>query len=131
MKLVIVESPSKSKKIWGILKRLYPKEVFQVSATVGHFMDLPKKKMGIDFKTWTPELVMHGKKEKDIAKRLLKDAETATEIYIATDPDREGDGIAACVQELLQENQVLVPIYRAAWTEITSKAIKKAINNPS
>lgn len=130
MKLVIVESPSKSKKIYGILKHLYPKEKFQVTATVGHFRDLPKKKMGIDFKTWTPELVEHGKKEKDVAKKLVSEASKATAVYLATDPDREGDGIAACVKELLEENQVSVPIYRTAWTEITSKAIKKAIDNP-
>jgi DNA topoisomerase-1 len=127
MKLVIVESPSKAKKIWGILKNLYPNETWKVTATVGHFMDLPRSKMGIDFKTWTPDIVVQ---EKKVAKKLLKDAEKATEIYIATDPDREGDGIAACVQEHLQKNQVLVPIHRAAWNEITSKAIKAAIDNP-
>lgn len=88
MKLVIVESPSKSKKIYGILKHLYPKEKFQVTATVGHFRDLPRKKMGIDFDTWTPQLVEHGKKEKDIAKKLVKEAEGATAVYIATEIGR-------------------------------------------
>src|SRR5579883_1998184 len=90
--LVIVESPAKAKTIGKYLGRGY-----RVRATVGHIMDLPEKKLGIDVdKGFTPELVPIPGKEKTIAE-LKSAAKDSREVFIATDPDREGEAIAAHV----------------------------------
>src|SRR3954449_652732 len=87
--LVIVESPAKAKTIGKYLGRGY-----RVKATVGHIMDLPEKKLGIDVeKGFKPDLVPIPGKEKTIAE-LKKAAKTAKQVFIATDPDREGEAIA-------------------------------------
>src|SRR5918911_2673915 len=90
--LVIVESPAKAKTIAKYLGR-----GFRVRATVGHIMDLPEKKLGIDLENgFAPELVPIPGKEKTIAE-LKSAAREAREIFLATDPDREGEAIAAHV----------------------------------
>src|SRR6266581_924656 len=87
--LVIVESPAKAKTIGKYLGRGY-----RVRATVGHIMDLPAKKLGIDVeKGFKPELVPIPGKEKTIAD-LKTAAKDSKEVLIATDPDREGEAIA-------------------------------------
>ena len=88
--LVIVESPAKAKTIGKYLGRGY-----RVRATVGHIMDLPEKKLGIDIeKGFEPELIPIPGKEKTIAE-LKSAAKDSREVFIATDPDREGVAIAA------------------------------------
>src|SRR3954467_1845990 len=87
--LVIVESPAKAKTIGKYLGRGY-----RVRATVGHIMDLPEKKLGIDVENgFTPDLVPIPGKEKTIAE-LKNAARESREVLIATDPDREGEAIA-------------------------------------
>ncbi|HEY9227866.1 MAG TPA: toprim domain-containing protein, partial [Gemmatimonadaceae bacterium] len=86
--LVIVESPAKAKTIGKYLGRGY-----RVRATVGHIMDLPEKKLGIDVENgFTPDLVPIPGKEKTIAE-IKSAAKDSREILIATDPDREGEAI--------------------------------------
>src|SRR5512146_1128508 len=95
--LVIVESPAKAKTIGKYLGRGY-----RVRATVGHIMDLPEKKLGIDVdKGFTPELVPIPGKEKTIAD-LKSAAKDSKHVLIATDPDREGEAIAAHVAEQIK-----------------------------
>src|SRR5687768_18586116 len=95
--LVIVESPAKAKTIGKYLGRGY-----KVKATVGHIMDLPEKKLGIDVeKGFKPDLVPIPGKEKTIAE-LKSAAKTAKAVYIATDPDREGEAIAHHVAEQIR-----------------------------
>src|SRR3954451_9231174 len=90
--LVIVESPAKAKTIGKYLGRGY-----RVRATVGHIMDLPEKKLGIDIEGgFEPELIPIPGKEKTIAE-LKSAAKDSREVFIATDPDREGEAIAAHV----------------------------------
>src|SRR5262245_26757208 len=90
--LVIVESPAKAKTIGKYLGR-----GFRVRATVGHIMDLPEKKLGIDVENgFTPDLVPIPGKEKTIAD-IKSAAKDSREVFIATDPDREGEAIAAHV----------------------------------
>src|SRR5688572_21820701 len=92
--LVIVESPAKAKTIGKYLGRGY-----KVKATVGHIMDLPEKKLGIDVeKGFKADLVPIPGKEKTIAE-LKSAAKGAREVFIATDPDREGEAIAHHVAE--------------------------------
>src|SRR5690349_16258545 len=87
--LVIVESPAKAKTIGKYLGRGY-----RVRATVGHIMDLPEKKLGIDIeKGFVPDLVPIPGKEKTIAD-IKTAAKDSREVFIATDPDREGEAIA-------------------------------------
>lgn len=131
--LVIVESPAKAKTIGKYLGRGY-----RVKATVGHIMDLPEKKLGIDVdKGFKPDLVPIPGKEKTIAE-LKSAAKTAKAVYIATDPDREGEAIAHHVAEQIRPKRgrkkaedggppASVPIRRVLFHEITKDAVQSAI----
>ena len=122
--LVIVESPAKAKTIGKYLGRGY-----RVKATVGHIMDLPEKKLGIDIANgFEPELVPIPGKEKTIAD-LKSAAKVSKEIFIATDPDREGEAIAWHVAEQIKpkRGQAVVPIRRVLFHEITKDAVQLAI----
>ncbi|MHB0950061.1 MAG: type I DNA topoisomerase [Gemmatimonadaceae bacterium] len=127
--LVIVESPAKAKTIGKYLGRGY-----KVRATVGHIMDLPEKKLGIDVDGgFEPELVPIPGKEKTITE-LKNAAKDAREILIATDPDREGEAIASHVALQLRPKRrgadaSQVPIRRVLFHEITKDAVRRAIDN--
>jgi DNA topoisomerase I len=133
--LVIVESPAKARTIGKYLGRGY-----RVKATVGHIMDLPEKKLGIDIEAgFEPELVPIPGKEKTIAE-LKTAAEGAREIFLATDPDREGEAIAYHVAEQLKPKRgrrkgsdngggPVAPIRRVLFHEITKDAVRRAIEN--
>ncbi|MBC7897441.1 MAG: type I DNA topoisomerase [Cytophagaceae bacterium] len=126
--LVIVESPAKAKTIGKYLGRGY-----RVKATIGHVRDLPTKKLGIDVdKGFEPSYVTIEGKEKTLAD--LKDAaQDASAIYIATDPDREGEAIGWHVAEHFTSgtrNKVTAPIHRVLFHEITKEGIKAAMSRP-
>ena len=124
--LVIVESPAKAKTIGKYLGRGY-----RVRATVGHIMDLPEKKLGIDVEHgFTPDLVAIPGKEKTIAE-LKGYAKDSKEVLIATDPDREGEAIAQHVATQIapKRGARVIPIRRVLFHEITKDAIQKAILN--
>jgi DNA topoisomerase I len=124
--LVIVESPAKAKTINKILGR-----DFHVLSSVGHVRDLPIKTMGVDIKNgFEPEYVsMPGKKK--VIDELKKAAKEADKIYLAPDPDREGEAIAWHIRELLSgganKNK---PFLRVQYNEITPQAVRRAIENP-
>src|SRR6476620_7204957 len=129
--LVIVESPAKAKTIGKYLGRGY-----RVQATVGHIMDLPEKKLGIDVDNgFEPDLVPIPGKEKRIAE-LKSAAKVSKEVLIATDPDREGEAIAYHVAGQIRPKRagkkgsaVGGPtIKRVLFHEITKDAVKKAIS---
>ena len=121
--LVIVESPSKAKTIGKFLGSRY-----KVIASVGHVRDLPKSKLGIDIDNdFEPQYIsIRGKG--DIIKELKKEAKNASKVYLATDPDREGEAISWHLAFLLGIDQD-TPC-RIVFNEITSKAIKGAIKHP-
>jgi DNA topoisomerase I len=124
--LVIVESPAKAKTIGKYLGRGY-----RVRATVGHIMDLPEKKLGIDIeKGFEPELVPIPGKEKTIAE-LKSAAKDSREVFIATDPDREGEAIAWHVAEQIRPRRGAssVPVRRVLFHEITRDAVQSAIQH--
>jgi DNA topoisomerase I len=124
--LVIVESPAKAKTIGKYLGRGY-----RVRATVGHIMDLPEKKLGIDIEGgFQPELIPIPGKEKTIAE-LKTAAKDSREVFIATDPDREGEAIAAHVAQQIRPKRggTNVPIRRVLFHEITRDAVRSAIEN--
>ena len=132
--LVIVESPSKAKTIGKFLGSRY-----KVVASVGHVRDLPKSKLGIvlpedlakedspSAEAFDPQYInIRGKG--DLIKELKKEAKKASKIYLATDPDREGEAISWHLAHLLgiDENAPC----RIVFNEITSKAVKEAVKNP-
>jgi len=122
--LVIVESPAKAKTLQKYLGR-----DFQVKASVGHVMDLPKSKLGVDIEhDFAPEYqILHGKKK--IITELKAAAKGKETIYLAPDPDREGEAIAWHIAETLgkthQKN-----IRRVLFNEITKRSVQEAIKNP-
>ncbi len=135
--LVIVESPAKAKTIEKYLGKGY-----KVKASVGHIKDLPKSKLGVDIKKKfepTYEVIPAKKKVID---ELRKAASDADQIYLALDPDREGEAIAWHVAEEIYKNEkaqkkdkaktatIKKPVYRILFNEITKKAIQESIKNP-
>lgn len=121
--LVIVESPAKAKTIEKYLGRNY-----KVVASVGHIRDLPKSKMGIDIENnYEPHYIsIRGKG--DIIKGLKAAAKKAEKVYLAADPDREGEAIAWHLSYLLNLN--LEDKNRVVFNEITKEAVKKAFKEP-
>src|SRR5215216_583512 len=119
--LVIVESPAKAKTIGKYLGRGY-----RVKATIGHLRDLPQKKLGIDIeKGFEPEYVTIEGKEKTLAE-LKSAAHESREVFLATDPDREGEAIAWHVAEQIRRRGA-PPVRRVLFHEITKDAVQRAI----
>ncbi|MGZ8465634.1 MAG: type I DNA topoisomerase [Candidatus Binatia bacterium] len=121
--LVIVESPAKAKTLEKYLGR-----DFQVKASVGHLIDLPKSKLGVDIKKdFAPDFtVILGKKK--VIDDLKKAAKGKENIYLASDPDREGEAIAWHIASQVVKNHKHV--HRVLINEITKKAVQAAIANP-
>ncbi len=121
--LVIVESPSKAKTIGKYLGSTY-----KVMASVGHVRDLPKSKLGIDIENdFEPEYIsIRGKG--DLIKELKKEAKQASKIYLATDPDREGEAISWHLAYLLGIDPA--SNCRIEFNEITKDTIKAAVKHP-
>jgi len=146
MNLIIVESPTKART----LNRFLGKD-FHVEATLGHIKDLPKSKLSVDVEhNFKPDYVVVEKREKEI-KKLQSEAKKAKMIFLATDPDREGEAIAKHVEEVirgqglevrgksseaskrktkLQALSSNVLIKRIVFHEITKEAVEEAIKNP-
>src|SRR5262245_11129741 len=121
--LVIVEAPAKARTL-----EKYLGKNFQVKASVGHIMDLPKSKLGVDIDNdFEPEYqVLHGKKK--IITELQRAAKGKDNIYLAPDPDREGEAIAWHIAQNLGANRRNV--HRVLFNEITKKSVQEAIRNP-
>ncbi len=125
MHLVIVESPTKARKLKDYLGKDY-----RVEASVGHVRDLPKSTLGVDLENnYQPVYEVSSDKKKVVA-NLRKLAKTADKIYLATDPDREGEAIAWHIQHLLQDKSNQDHFFRSTFHEITKTAVQKAIDQP-
>ncbi len=121
-KLIIVESPAKANTIKKFLGGNT-----KVVASMGHIRDLPKSKLGVDEKTLEPQYInIRGKG--DLIKTLKKDAKDAKKVYLATDPDREGEAIAWHLAYILGINPD--EVCRVTFNEITKEAVKNAISKP-
>ena len=122
-KLIIVESPAKANTIKKFLGGST-----KVVASMGHIRDLPKSKMGIDIEhDFEPEYInIRGKG--DLIKSLKKDAKQSKIVYLATDPDREGEAIAWHLAYILKDDAK--KITRVTFNEITKTAVQKAIKEP-
>src|SRR5688500_18240459 len=120
--LVIVESPTKAKTIGKYLGSGY-----DVKATIGHLRDLPTRELGVDVDNgFEPKYVTIKGKTKTLSE-LKKAAKGSSAIYLATDPDREGEAIAWHVADQLN---VVVPTHRILFHEITKAAIQEALRQP-
>ena len=122
-KLVIVESPSKASTI-----KKYLGNGYTVVASMGHIIDLPKSQLGIDVDgDFEPKYItIRGKG--DLVKSLKREAKTATKIYLATDPDREGEAISWHLANLLEIDKASK--CRVTFNEITKKAVTAGIKEP-
>ena len=122
-KLIIVESPAKATTI-----KRYLGGNTKVIASMGHIRDLPKSKLGIDVDNDFEPQYINIRGKGDLIKTIKKDANKAKKIYLATDPDREGEAIAWHLSKILDEDKE--KITRITFNEITKGAVKKAIENP-
>src|SRR6266404_3827646 len=138
MNLIIVESPSKAKTIEKYLKEISPAGDFIVRASVGHVRDLPKSnKKAIDIPAgFVPHYEITKGREK-VIDELSRLAEKSDEVFLATDPDREGEAISWHIQELLEKRNggslprgSKIHFSRVAFYEITKEALKEAIKHP-
>jgi DNA topoisomerase-1 len=125
--LVIVESPTKARTISRFLG-----DDYKITSSMGHVMDLPKSKLSVDVQhDFAPQYEVMSEKKQLIAE-LKKYAKDAQIVYLATDPDREGEAISANIQELISDKKA-VPAYkfkRIVFHEITETAIKHALEEP-
>jgi DNA topoisomerase-1 len=122
MNLIIVESPTKARTLGKFLGKEY-----ELLATKGHIKDLPKSTLGIDIEdNFKPQYDLVLKKD-DVIKEIKKASKNAKEIFLATDPDREGEAISAHVQEIIGKK---VNTKRIVFHEITKPAVEEALKNP-
>jgi DNA topoisomerase-1 len=121
--LVIVESPAKARTLLKILGRNY-----SLKASLGHIRDLPKSELGVDVENgFVPRYVVPKAKNK-IVNELKKAVKSASTVYLATDPDREGEAIAWHLAEVTKTDRK--PYHRVVFHEITSGAVKQAFQHP-
>jgi DNA topoisomerase I len=124
-KLVIVESPAKARTLNKILGRSY-----NVKASLGHVRDLPRASLGVDIDNgFTPKYVIPANKKK-IVSEIQKAASKANSIYLATDPDREGEAISWHLVQATKLDKDKLSVQRVAFHEITKDAVQEAFQNP-
>jgi DNA topoisomerase-1 len=123
--LIIVESPAKARTITKYLGRGYT-----VMASVGHVKDLPTSKLGVDVEhDFTPQYVTIKGKAKVLAE-IKKKAQEADKVFLAPDPDREGEAIAWHIAEEINSKGKANKVFRVLFNEITESAIKRALQSP-
>ena len=124
-KLVIVESPAKARTLNRILGRSYA-----IKASLGHVRDLPRTRLGVDIdQDFTPKYVIPAQKKKIIGE-LKKAASKASSIYLATDPDREGEAISWHLVQAIKLDKDVKPFHRVVFHEITRDAVQEAFQSP-
>lgn len=123
--LMIVESPTKAKT----LKKFLGGQ-FEVIASQGHIVDLPKSKIGIDIENgFLPKYVVQTNK-REVVKKIRKKAAAAEKVFISSDPDREGEAIAWHIAEQIRKEKKVPELVRAVFHEITPKAVREAVAHP-
>ena len=121
--LVIVESPAKAKTLGKILGRKY-----SLVASLGHVRDLPRSRLGVEVdNSFLPKYVVPRDKSK-VVNELKKAARSASAVYLATDPDREGEAIAWHLAEVTRTDNI--PYHRVTFHEITAEAVQEAFKHP-
>ena len=121
--LVIVESPAKAKTIEKYLGKDY-----KVVASMGHLRDLPKSRLGVDLENGFEPEYINVRDKSALINELKKDAKNANNIYLATDPDREGEAISWHLKEILELSEEKAN--RVTFNEITKNAVIKGVQSP-
>ena len=121
--LVIMESPSKANTVKGYLGSNY-----KVIASVGHVRDLPKSSLGVDIENGFEAHYINIRGKGELIKEIKKEAKNANKIYLATDPDREGEAISWHLATIL--GIPLEKTMRVTFNEVTKNVVKAAIKNP-
>jgi len=116
----VVESPAKTRTLKKILG-----EGYRVEASMGHVRDLPEKRLGVDIRNGFQPTYVTLPERREVLQRLKAAAATAPTVYLATDPDREGEAIAWHIQQALRLPNPL----RIEFNEITESAVKRALQN--
>jgi DNA topoisomerase-1 len=123
--IVIVESPAKARTVDRFLGDKY-----RVRASVGHVRDLPSNRMGVNIdKDFEPHYIVPSKR-KDVVRELKDAVEESSELYLATDPDREGEAISWHLLQVLEPVIHWRPVHRVEFHEITNEAIEHAFSHP-
>ena len=130
--LVIVESGAKATKITEYLDKNFPEQQWEVAACLGHIRDLPDDESAVNPENWVDLSWEETQKGKKTIRELRKICKTINTVYLATDPDREGEAIAWHLLSDFSEKKLLKDkeVKRITFNEITSSAIKQAINSP-
>lgn len=124
-KLVIVESPAKARTLHKILGRSY-----SIKASLGHVRDLPRASIGVDIDDgFTPKYVIPPQKRKTVAE-IKTAAGKAGSVYLATDPDREGEAISWHLAQAIKLDKDAKPVHRVVFHEISRDAVQMAFQNP-
>ena len=124
-KMVIVESPAKARTVGRFLGKKY-----RVRASVGHVRDLPSNRMGVDIENdFEPRYVIPAKR-KDVVRELKQVVKSSSAVYLATDPDREGEAISWHLAQALKSAIGVRPVHRVEFHEITQDAIEQAFAHP-
>jgi DNA topoisomerase-1 len=124
-KLVIVESPAKARTLTKILGRGYT-----IKASLGHVRDLPRASLGVDIdEGFTPKYVVPAQKKKVVGE-IKKAASKAGSVYLATDPDREGEAISWHLVQAAKLDRDKIPIHRVVFQEISRDAVQAAFQSP-
>ncbi len=124
-KLVIVESPAKARTLTRILGRGY-----SIKASLGHVRDLPKNSLGVNIdKGFAPRYIVLPERKRTV-EEIKKAASKAGFIYLATDPDREGEAISWHIVQAAKLDNDGIPIHRVVFHEITEDAVRQAFQNP-
>ncbi len=121
--IVLVESPSKAKTIKKYLGKDYI-----VEATIGHIKDLPKSSLGVDIENGFKPKIISIKGKTDVLKKIKSLSKESEKVFIATDPDREGEAIAQDIYESIKNGDK--EVYRVLFHEITEKGVKEGMQNP-
>ncbi len=122
-KLVIVESPAKARTIRKVLGGGY-----EVQASMGHVRDLPKSKLGVDIEAGFVPTYMVPRAKSKVVRELRRQVEQAAEVYLATDPDREGEAIAWHIVQVTRPEGK--PVHRVVFHEVTPPAVREAFQHP-
>ncbi len=121
--LVIVESPAKARTLAGFLGSDY-----DVRASMGHVRDLPKRSLGVDIEGGFAPTYVVPREKREVVRRLQEAAEDAEVVYLATDPDREGEAISWHLMSALGDSHR--PYRRVVFHEVTPDAVRRAFRHP-
>lgn len=127
--LIIVESPVKARLVNRYARAVLGKEIV-TRACFGHLRDLPEGELGVDVENgFLPRYVIQPKRE-ELVRELRPEFRAAEHIYLATDPDREGEAVAWHVCQVFKPEMKGKQVWRVSFNEVTERAVQKALKNP-